>query len=255
MQANVSEMFVNRTWATATYTRAHYRQYSHNRLPKGLRKDKTLTLEETVSIGKTYEASNIHIKQLTAMVNNNNVDNTNIQAIITSSRSTRSNKCLKCVKSHAFHREACPAFGSKCKTCGKVNHRASVCLTNGTKPKQRLRSQSSEHRKPKSHYQPQYRRKQYVKTDAVYNNREADEKIESLTFNCINMTQRDEAFVLINIKLPNRNGIHKLRLEIDRGAQRNNLLVSTFRRMFPEKTGRRWFPKHKKKTIYQSKHW
>ena len=28
-----------------------------------LRKDKTLTLEETVSTGKTYEASNIHIKQ------------------------------------------------------------------------------------------------------------------------------------------------------------------------------------------------
>ena len=44
-----------------------------------LRKDKTLTLEETVSIGKTYEASNIHIKQLRAMVNNNNVDNINIQ--------------------------------------------------------------------------------------------------------------------------------------------------------------------------------
>ena len=36
-----------------------------------LRKDKTLTLEETVSTGKTYEASNIHIKQLRAMVNNN----------------------------------------------------------------------------------------------------------------------------------------------------------------------------------------
>ena len=87
-----------------------------------LRKDKTLTLEETVSIGKTYEASNIHIKQLRAMVNNNNVDNTNIKAIRTPTRSTRSNKCLKCGKSHAFHREACPAFGSKCNTCGKANH-------------------------------------------------------------------------------------------------------------------------------------
>ena len=60
------------------------------------RKDKTLTLEETVSIGKTYEASNIHIKQLRAMVNNNYVDNTNIQAIRTPTRSTMSNKCLKC---------------------------------------------------------------------------------------------------------------------------------------------------------------
>ena len=72
-----------------------------------LRRDNTLTLEETVSIGKTYEASNIHIKQLRAMVNNNNVNNTNIQAIRTPTRSTMSNNCLKCGKSHV----ACPAFG------------------------------------------------------------------------------------------------------------------------------------------------
>ena len=51
-------------------------------------------------------------------MNNNNGDNTNIQAIRTPTRSTMSNNCLKCGKSHAFHREACPAFGSKCNTCG-----------------------------------------------------------------------------------------------------------------------------------------
>ena len=114
------------------------------------RKENTLTLEETDSIGKKYEASNIHIKQRRAMVNNNNVDNTNIQAIRTPTRSTISNNSLKCGKSHAFHREACPAFGSKCNTRSKANHWASVCLSNGTKPKQRL----------KSHYQLQHRRKQ-----------------------------------------------------------------------------------------------
>ncbi len=78
-----------------------------------LRKDKTLTLEETVSIGKTYEASNIHIKQLRAMVNNNNVDNTNIQVVRKPTRSTMSNTWFKCCKSHAFHRRAFLAFGSK----------------------------------------------------------------------------------------------------------------------------------------------
>ena len=68
------------------------------------------------------------------MVNNNNVDNTNIQAIRTPTHSTISNNCLKCGKSHAFPCEACPAFGSKCITCGKANPWASVCLPNGTKP-------------------------------------------------------------------------------------------------------------------------
>ena len=82
-----------------------------------------------------------------------------------------------------------------------------------------------------------------MKTDAVYNNREAEEQMESLTFNYINMTQRDEAFVLINIKLPNRNGIHKSRLKIDTGAQGNTLPVSKFCRMFPEKLDTDYFPK------------
>ena len=81
------------------------------------------------------------------------------------------------------------------------------------------------------------------------NNREAEEQMESLTFNCINMTQKDEAFILTNIKLLNRNGIHKLRLKIDTGVLGNTLPDLIFRRMFPK---RRWFSKHKK-AIYQQK--
>ena len=87
---------------------------------------------------------------------------------------------------------------------------------NKTKTKAEVTKQRTQ--KTKSHNQPQYRRKQCVKTDAVYNNQEAEEQMESLTFNCINIAQRDEAFVLMNIKFPNRNGIHKLRLKIDTGA-------------------------------------
>ena len=88
-----------------------------------------------------------------------------------------------------------------------------------------------------------------METDAVYNNKEAEEQMESLTFNCIDMTQKDEAFVFINIKLPNGNGIHKMRLKIDTGAQRNTLPVSTFRRMFPEKLDADGFPNIKKQFI------
>ena len=88
-----------------------------------------------------------------------------------------------------------------------------------------------------------------LETDAVYNNREAEEQMESLMFNCINITQRDEAFVLINIKLPNRNGILKLCLKIDTGAQGNTVPVSTFRRILPEKLDADGFPNIKKKII------
>ena len=87
-----------------------------------------------------------------------------------------------------------------------------------------------------------------METNAVYN-REVEEQMESLTFNCIYMTHRDEAFILINIKLLNRNGIHKLRLKINTCAQGNTLPVCTFRRMFPEKLDADGFPNIKKQFI------
>ena len=77
--------------------------------------------------------------------------------------------------------------------------------------------------------------------------------MKSPTFNCANMTQRDEAFILINIRLPNQNGIHKLHLKIDTGAQGNTLPVSIFRRMFPEKLDADGFPNIKKQFI--NKNW
>ena len=58
-----------------------------------------------------------------------------------------SNNCLKCGKSHAFHHEACPAFGSKCNTCGKANHWVSVCLSNGKKTKNKGRGHKAENTK------------------------------------------------------------------------------------------------------------
>ena len=154
-----------------------------------LNRNTTLTLEETVSINKTYEATNIYIKQLRAMVNYNKMDNTNIQAIRTPTHCTMSNNCLKCGKSHAFYREACPAFGSKCNTCGKENHWASVCLSNGTKPKQnKSRGHKAKNTKNQNLTINHNTGKiQYMKTDAVYNNKETEEQMESLTFNCINI--------------------------------------------------------------------
>ena len=133
---------------------------------------------------------------------------------------------------------------------GLVNMYQYVCQTEQNQNKDR--GFKAENKK-KSHYQPQYRRKQYVKTDAVYNNKEAEEQMEILTFNCINMTQRDEAFVLINIKLPNQNGIHELRLKIDIRAQGNTQPVSTFRITFPEKLDADGFRNKKKPTICQQK--
>lgn len=219
-----------------------------------LRKDNTLTLDETIRIGKTYEATNAHIKQLREMLNTNNREhnsaNTDIQAIKKYKQNRKTNNCLNCGKSHERRREACPAFGSKCKTCGKYNHWATVCLYNR---RSRSRSQNRDRGKQKPLNMNQTKKKQFIQTDILSrnNSQELNEQFENLTFSTINtpsQTQRDEAFAYINIKLPNRNGTHRLRIKVDTGAQGNTLPISTFRRMFPEKLTTDGCPKLKKQS-------
>ena len=43
-----------------------------------------------------------------------------------------------------------------------------------------------------------------------------------------------EAFTSLDIILPNRKGVHELKIEVDTGTEGNTLPLSTFQQMFPE---------------------
>ena len=45
---------------------------------------------------------------------------------------------------------------------------------------------------------------------------------------------RSEAFATLDVILPNRKGIHDLKIKVDTGAQGNTLPLRTFQQMFPE---------------------
>ena len=194
---------------------------------KLLNKGPGFSLEEALRLGRTYETTASHIQQLSDMKSP-----TSVQAI-------RTNTCKNCGGRHAPRK--CPAYKSKCHSCGKDNHWAKICRS---KPPT---STNDSPKQPKS--QLSKRQHGYRKGTRKVHNIEAgqadgDSDFDVLTFNDIMVSSmkssRDEAFVTVNVKLTSRPGIHNLILKVDTGAQDNTLPLATFRRMFPNKLDSRF---------------
>lgn len=59
-------------------------------------------------------------------------------------------QCKFCGRRHERKKEKCPAYGQKCKKCGKHNHFATVCKTSGTGKKTRVFAVDNETEDPDS---------------------------------------------------------------------------------------------------------
>lgn len=71
-----------------------------------LSKKKGFTLQETLTLGRQYEATAAHVKEL------KNMASTTVDAL-----RSKGTSCRNCGTSHGF--KNCPAFGTKCTACDK----------------------------------------------------------------------------------------------------------------------------------------
>ncbi len=101
---------------------------------KLLEKDNTLTLDNALAIARTAEATSQQVQEILRPETNINAlqrSSTSNSKQYQHSHNTRSGTqraCYCCGQPHNFSkRENCPAFGTKCKACGKENHWAVVC--------------------------------------------------------------------------------------------------------------------------------
>ena len=82
-----------------------------------LGKDKSLSLDQAIALGRDHEASIVHMKQLAEAQGFKPQEN----VIHSVKKGTKS--CKKSGRMHSFlPRENCPAFGSTSRRCGKRNH-------------------------------------------------------------------------------------------------------------------------------------
>ena len=149
--------------------------------------------------------------------------------------------CGNCGSTHAPRQ--CPAFGTTCSSCGKLNHWRRVC-----------RSTDTSQRNTGSTRRPQLSRGGYRNTHrqrpdnqpsrgAVHEINQSDElDLETLIFDSINKHQhvptdnterdnRDELFAHLNVQYPRPAS---LQVKVDTGAQGNILPLRIFQKMFPD---------------------
>ncbi|KAG1694107.1 hypothetical protein GQR58_006909 [Nymphon striatum] len=164
-----------------------------------LAKPKTLTLSETLSLGRSHEATNAQVSALRAM-NQTKVMHT-IEEAKEDNRKTKSSTIKDCRNCGLDHKSRqCPAFGKQCNKCGKRNHWAKKCRSkesNNIKMAHEIKEENSDDDDSYGF--------EVVNTDSI---------------------QKDNFAV---VKLSTSNGIKRLKAKVDTGAQANILNYNTYR--------------------------
>ncbi len=91
---------------------------------------KKLTLNAAIDIARSYEATKRQMNSLSSqnMGNPQRVNTINRKKIHDDKEISNALKCTKCGKIHKLpHKGNCPAHGTKCRNCGKMNHWQKVC--------------------------------------------------------------------------------------------------------------------------------
>lgn len=225
-----------------------------------LSKDDKLTLEEALTIARTREATDAHMKQFEAF------GASNTSATVHSvSKPHKLSKCGNCGETHATEpRDACPAFGSRCGFCHRYNHWQIVCrsaLNTGygnRRPRSRSRGRGRGRGRGRSQRRgrspsPHQRNIHEVSDQGATS---LGESFERLSFASVDVTNdtRDEVYASINVTLDRKPDTPAtLQVKVDTGAQGNLLPLRIFRRMYPEKLDSEGFPKSGSTTVCHTK--
>lgn len=238
----------------------------HAELQKDLLgKDKSYTLDQVLDTGRTFEASDRHMKELNDM----QCEKINVNVVKKSNNFQGARKipnvCLKCGRNHASGPSNCPAYGTECSVCGKLNHWKRMCLSlqenrdrlltrqkpmaNSENPgksyQKSKKSHNSDKDRQKSKVHTMYQdssddddaRCQKSKVHTVYQG-SSDEDVLNLGSLQISSTSErgthKEAFTRVKLRLKEKKLKVNLRVKIDTGAGGNAIPVRLYKEMFPE---------------------
>ena len=167
-----------------------------------------------------------------------------------SGRRQAPNSCGKCGRSHAPS-ERCPAEGSMCNACSKLNHWQCVCCqatcrTSGVKWTQHSSGSQRSRTRPTRRANSDERQRGGVHS-MTQNDRsdQLSDNFELLAFDniAIKAVERDEAYATLRITLKDKpNTPATLRVKVDTGSQGNGMPLRTLQRMYPSDVDIEWLP-------------
>ncbi|CAI9715336.1 Hypothetical predicted protein [Octopus vulgaris] len=198
---------------------------AHKEVQKSLIGKDALQLIEAVDTARAFEAT---IKQVASLSLQTSSLGSSVDIVSRHRTHTRKQRtCQYCGIEHEFNnRKKCPAFGTHCKACGKLNHWEKMCrLTKSQKNKPQFSKMSGNRRRDIHAQQQNTSEEEFlaVGTINVHETRNDDQR-------------ENEAYTTIRIQKKSgrkRTNID-LRLKIDTGAQSNILPVNLYKKMFSE---------------------
>ncbi|CAI9721422.1 Hypothetical predicted protein [Octopus vulgaris] len=200
---------------------------AHKEVQKSLIGKDALQLVEAVDTARAFEATTKQMASFSLQTSSldSSVDTVSRHRTLTHKQRTYQ----YCGTEHEFNnRKKCPAFGTHCKACGKLNHWEKMCrLTKSQK------------------YKPQFSKRSRNRRDIHAQQQEKNiSEEEFLAVGIINVHEmgkddrkkEDEAYTTIRIqkKAGRKRTNIDLRLKIDTGAQSDILPVRLYKKMFPE---------------------
>ncbi|XP_069744399.1 uncharacterized protein [Narcine bancroftii] len=135
-----------------------------------------------------------------------------------------SENCRRCGRIHPFNDcKKCPAYGSKCRTCGKVSHWEKMCRSD-----------------VKIERNQEYRRKvHHIKGSDSSDSNSLTLGIETILLHEMSKKgkgEKNELHTMIQVKrkIRNKPTTFNMKIKLDTGSQSNILLLRLYHQMFPE---------------------
>lgn len=193
-----------------------------------LAKDDKLTLNTALDIARTQEATQADMKVLHGQTVNVDMTRQHIQ---------KKKQCSYCGLNHPPRK--CPAYGTKCKSCGIMNHWENCCRQKAQG--KTFRRQDQSHRRPEETGKKQPQKWSQIQRPKKLHEMKQEETedyteiVEDIQFETISVDQirRNEAYAVVRIDLGKRPAT--LKGKVDTGAQGNILPLRIYQKMYPDR--------------------
>ena len=202
-----------------------------------LSKNETMTIEEVLNMCRSYEASIEYMKKPTELQRKNESQKNAVKH-----RPERSNTCSKCGLHHQH--VYCPAQGSTCSAYRRKKHWAKMCQQARKKTDRQPQTNRFAKHKKFGPAQPAFKNRQ----SCINVQDQVCDEFERMSFHSVRdhtkkKSPGSEAFATLDVILPNRKGIHDLKIKVDTAAVGNTLSLRTFQQMFPEWVDQNGYPR------------
>eukprot|EP00057_Strongylocentrotus_purpuratus_P007993 XP_011662467.1 PREDICTED: uncharacterized protein K02A2.6-like [Strongylocentrotus purpuratus] len=186
-----------------------------------LAKDEKLTLNTALDIARTQEATEADMKLLHGQAVNVDMTKQHIQ---------RKKQCSFCGLNHPPRK--CPAYGTKCRNCDKMNHWEKCCRLK----KQEQESKQQWQRKQEA-AKTYPKRSQAQRSKRLHEMKEEEETEETVDMRfetiCVDQIRKNEAFAVIGVEIG--RGPATLKAKVDTGSEGNILPLRIYQKMYPDR--------------------